>query len=156
LTSKLPANLVIAAGARQYGPGLVRPAPDALGDDVVAATLLEIGAVLPRVEARVRHPHHPVQHPTGQVVLIVLMIAWSDVVPGKVQQRIGIPSAVTAMPRTTWGQVWPVVLGVLGEAARRGLVRPVVLCDLLLGFLLARRGVELDEGVGDVALKVGR
>ena len=36
--------------------------------------------------------------------LIVLMIAWSEVVPGKVQQRIGIPSAVTAMPSTTWGR----------------------------------------------------
>ena len=32
------------------------------------------------------------------------MMSWSEALPGKVQQRTGIPSRVTAMPITTWGR----------------------------------------------------
>ncbi len=32
------------------------------------------------------------------------MRAWSAVLPGRVQNQIGIPSLVTANPMTTWGR----------------------------------------------------
>ncbi len=35
---------------------------------------------------------------------MVRMMSWSEALPGKVQQRTGMPSRVTAMPITTWGR----------------------------------------------------
>jgi hypothetical protein len=35
---------------------------------------------------------------------MVPMMSWSEVLPGNVQHRTGTPSAVTAMPITTWGR----------------------------------------------------
>ena len=50
--------------------------------------------------------------------LTLQITSWSDVVPGKVQQRTGTPSAVTAIAITTWGRSLAVILAVLGELAQ--------------------------------------
>jgi hypothetical protein len=42
--------------------------------------------------------------------LILLITSWSDVLPRRVQQRIGTPSVVTAMAITDLGKILPVVL----------------------------------------------
>ena len=46
------------------------------------------------------------------------------------------------------------ILGMLGEPSGRGLLGSAGLGDLFPRFGLARRGVELDQGVGDVAVEV--
>ena len=93
--------VVVTAGAGQRGGGLGVGVAQLLGVEVVPAAAGEVGAVGGRGEAGIDDPHQPVQLPRPQIVGTVRMIRWSLSLPGKVQQRTGMPSRVTAIAITT-------------------------------------------------------
>jgi hypothetical protein len=83
--------LVIVAGPGERRLRLVRPSADALRNDVVTATALEIGAVGSGVDPESATHTTRLSIQLERSSLTLFMIASSEVVPGKLQQRIGIP-----------------------------------------------------------------
>jgi hypothetical protein len=96
-----------------------------------------------------------VQRPVGQVVFDLLddHLVGGGAGEGPAANRD--PLGGDGHAEDDLRQIGPVVLAVPGEPAGRLLVRDVPVRGLALGLLLAQRGGQLRELIGDIDLEVG-